>query len=518
MIPTADLPVHFLTIVLNGEPFIRYHINLLRTLPYRWHWHIVEGVADLCNDTGWSLEFGGKVPSNFHQNGLSIDGTSEYLDKLAALFPENVSLYRTKPGDIWKGKKEMVNAPLASIREECLLWQLDVDEYWTREQLVRGRELFLRNPDRTAAWYNCRFYVGPHLIVMDSESTGHRLTENWLRTWRYKPGYRWQAHEPPILTGQGPDGASVDIGNLNPFLAAETQKYGLVFQHKAYVLAKQLQFKELYYGYQGIVMNWLLLQKQTAFPVQLKEFFPWPFVSEGTQVIPDDLDGIETIPVPEKRSDVLSAPRSLESLSRFMDQLAADVYPEKPSLMHAEITERALEHLEKLFPLRAGMRVVDVGCGQGPALEYFRTHQMDYLGVTLGEEDLVACRAQGFNVEKMDQSFLVLPEHSHDLIWARHVIEHSIFPLFTLNEFNKVLRNDGMLYLEVPAPETSCHHERNPNHYSVLSKGAWRSLIERSGFTIAAEVDYSFVVPAGPDTYWGFYCRKNAGTSGAEAA
>lgn len=46
-----NLPVHFFTIVLNGEPFIRYHEHMLNKLPFEWHWHIVEGVAELTHDT-----------------------------------------------------------------------------------------------------------------------------------------------------------------------------------------------------------------------------------------------------------------------------------------------------------------------------------------------------------------------------------------------------------------------------------------------------------------------------------
>ena len=100
-------------------------------------------------------------------------------------------------------------------------------------------------------------------------------------------------------------------------------------------------------------------------------------------------------------------------------------------------------------------------------------------------------------------------DNSQDLVWARQVIEHSIFPLFTLEGFSRVLRPGGFLYLEVPAPETACHHERNPKYYSVFPKGCWRALLERCGFWIVGDVDFSFEVPAGPDLYWGFYCRKN---------
>ena len=82
-------------------------------------------------------------------------------------------------------------------------------------------------------------------------------------------------------------------------------------------------------------------------------------------------------------------------------------------------------------------------------------------------------------------------------------------PLFTLEGFSTIPKPGGVLYLEAPAPETCFHHERNPNHYSVLPKGCWQALLEQSGFRVLEDVDYSFAVPAGADIYWGFYCRKN---------
>ena len=509
MINTPELPVHFFTIVLNGEPFIRYHINVLNRLPFRWHWHVVEGVAELRHDTAWALAYGGAVPEAYHENGLSNDGTTNYLDRLAALFPDNVSVYRLEQGKMWDGKCTMINAPLNYIREECLLWQIDVDEFWTEDQLCRGRELFLRNREKTAAWYDCHFFVGPNLLISDTEAEGHRLSTNWLRTWRYTPGCRWASHEPPVLVRPGAKRAHLDIGRENPFLPDDTRHEGLVFQHKAYILKKQLRFKEAYYGYHGATMNWLLLQKQHDFPLQLKEFFPWPFVANGTLVIRDIQAGVKSIPLPEESEYVvLDTPQDLNKLSRFIKRMAQDIYPETPSLLHSEITSKALVKLEELFPLQPGMHVLDVGCGQGPALEYFSSRKLEYLGITLSEEDIAECRAKGYRVEKMDQSFLTFSNGSKDLVWARHVIEHSIFPLFTLEGFWKVLKPGGMLYLEAPAPETSCHHERNPNHYSVLPKGCWRALLERCGFKILGDVDYSFEVPAGPDVYWGFYCQK----------
>jgi len=99
------------------------------------------------------------------RQGRSIDGTSQYIDELVEKFPGKVTIYRKPPGQIWDGKREMVNAPLATIGDECLLWQIDADELWTASQLAAGRQLFLDHPGKTAAYYWCWFFVGPDRVV-----------------------------------------------------------------------------------------------------------------------------------------------------------------------------------------------------------------------------------------------------------------------------------------------------------------------------------------------------------------
>ena len=311
MTRSSELPIHFITIVLNGEPFIRYHINVLRHLPFKWHWHLVEGIAELKHDTAWSLVNGGHIGQSFHRDGLSNDGTTEYIDKLSSLFPDNISVYRPESGLFWDGKRSMVNAPLDSIKEECLLWQLDMDEFWTVEQLCTARDMFIRNPDKTAGFYYCEFFVGPNLVVSRRECKnrkpcnwpGECASKNlciWLRNWRYTPGCRWKAHEPPLLHRPNLDGSTSDLAEINPFFPQETEEFGLVFQHFAYVLPQQLMFKEKYYGYAGAYYLWLQLQKENSFPVKLKEFFPWTFLTDETLVNPPMAEGVVPIPLPRK--------------------------------------------------------------------------------------------------------------------------------------------------------------------------------------------------------------------------
>lgn len=201
----------------------------------------------------------------------------------------------------------------------------------------------------------------------------------------------------------------------------------------------------------------------------------------------------------------------LARLVSFITRIESETYPESPYIVHSEITSQVLETLITQFGINPDARILDIGCGQGPALDVFRDKgYLSAIGITLNDEDVRICREKGHDVRKMDQSFLEFPDRSFDFVWARHVIEHSIFPYFTLTEFARVLAPGGTLYLEVPAPETSCHHETNPNHYSVLGHGAWVSLLGRCGFIIRHEGRYTFPTPMGMDEYWGFVCSKSS--------
>jgi hypothetical protein len=276
------LPVHFFTIVLNGKPFIEYHIDMMRQLPFKWVWHIVEGVADLVHDTAWSRQAGGRIPDDVHDKGLSNDGTSEYIDALAKQFPGQVKVYRKGGGRFWDGKREMCNAPMASINENCLLWQLDADELWTAGQVARMRQMFLAEPDRTAAFFWCHFFFGPDRIISTRNCYAQNPRMEWLRVWRFSPGMKWAAHEPPVLAAIKPDGSRVDQATVKPFMHAETEKAGLVFQHFAYATREQVRFKESYYGYKGAVESWQRLQNMDRLPVPLKGTIAW--VNDHTMI------------------------------------------------------------------------------------------------------------------------------------------------------------------------------------------------------------------------------------------
>jgi len=264
-----EWPIHFFTIVLNGEPFIRYHIDVFRDLPFAWHWHIVEGVAELVRDTSWSVPNGGRITAEMHERGRSNDGTSAYLDGLSRTHPGSVTIYRAPEDSFWPGKCAMVNAPLAALHEPCLLWQLDVDELWTAENIIRTRELFLSEKDRSSAYFHCDYFVGPRKYV-SSLITWATYPDDWIRVWRFRPGMRWASHEPPKLV----DEQGRDVGRIRFFKRDETRALGITFQHFAYALESQVRFKETYYGYADAVSHWHRLQR-TRGPVNPARYLPW---------------------------------------------------------------------------------------------------------------------------------------------------------------------------------------------------------------------------------------------------
>ncbi|HEX4146666.1 MAG TPA: hypothetical protein VHY91_24400 [Pirellulales bacterium] len=272
-------PIRFFTIVLNGMPLLRYHLPMLRQLTIPWEWHIAEGLAVLRHDTAWprrkrwswhtplKLRSRGWLPHQLHRGGRSIDGTSEYLDEIAGIEPR-VRLFRKPVGEYWDGKREMVRAASAGLTTETLLWQLDSDELWTARQIAVAYAMFAAKPYKMAAFYWCRCFVGPELVVHGRYCYGNNGHDQWLRTWRARPGDLWQSHEPPFLTRAG-----VPLSR-DAFPHYETEQQGLVFEHYPFVTEEQVAFKEAYYGYRGAVRRWRRLQ-QAAPPVALRDYFHW---------------------------------------------------------------------------------------------------------------------------------------------------------------------------------------------------------------------------------------------------
>lgn len=275
-------------------PYLRHHLNEFLRLSCHWEWHIVEGIARLENDTSWSLSNGGTIPKHLVKNGLSVDGTSEYLDQIKEKHPSKIYLYRKKNGLMWGGKIEMIRAAFENAERPCLAWQIDSDELWTANQIESVMEAFIQQPKKTAAWFWCNYYVGPDIKVTTRNCYSQNPGVEWLRVWKYRPGDEWQSHEPPLLVRNNWRGRGMNVARINPLTHEETERMGAVFNHAAYATSEQVEFKENYYGYRGALAAWRSLQSNLPSRGEhpLSDYLPW--VKDNTRVsrvkptIPED--------------------------------------------------------------------------------------------------------------------------------------------------------------------------------------------------------------------------------------
>jgi hypothetical protein len=245
--------LNIFTIVLNGMPFIKHHYDELVKYEGKWQWVIVEGAAKNSRDTAWCAR---QAPQ------LSDDGTNEYVRELTG--KDRRVLHVSSP--LWDGKVMMVNTACVMFDQPGVLLQMDVDEFWTAQQLLDLRKLFRRPapPEFSVAQFKCRYFVGPDIITDSEYGYGNKPGE-WVRAWRWKSGMRFTAHEPPFLAGARRE----KLGRT------ATAQLGLVFDHCAWVLPEQVAYKERFYKYPLALDKWTRLQANTIWPVKLNRFFTW---------------------------------------------------------------------------------------------------------------------------------------------------------------------------------------------------------------------------------------------------
>jgi SAM-dependent methyltransferase len=187
-----------------------------------------------------------------------------------------------------------------------------------------------------------------------------------------------------------------------------------------------------------------------------------------------------------------------KKFQEYQQRALSTVYEEGRDSFHNELIPVLAKKYLAQLQINAHAKILDIGCGPGQFLHTAR--QLGYnntIGVTLSPEDLQACQDQNFDTLSADMSDLPLDDGLVDFIWCRHALEHSPYPLFTLFEFARVLRDQAQVYVEVPAPDNErvMLGEYNPNHYSVLGEKMWTALFMKAGFDIVSTEGYAIDIP-----------------------
>jgi len=164
-------------------------------------------------------------------------------------------------------------------------------------------------------------------------------------------------------------------------------------------------------------------------------------------------------------------------------------YDEGESGYHKQLTGEVVKSYVDPLNLAKDALILDLGCGPGYFLDEMKSRgYTNLVGVTLSPNDVKMCEDKGHTIKKYDLSFLPQEQgyydESVDFIFLRHALEHSPYPIFTLMEYNRVLKQNSKLYIEVPAPDCERKHEYNLNHYSIFGAAQLSALLERTGFNV----------------------------------
>ena len=165
------------------------------------------------------------------------------------------------------------------------------------------------------------------------------------------------------------------------------------------------------------------------------------------------------------------------------------IYAEGDSPFHKSLTADVVKQYVDPLNLPKDVHILDLGCGPGYFMDEMKTREYtNVTGVTLSTSDIDLCVSKGHTVKQYDLSFLPQKDgyydESVDFIFLRHALEHSPYPIFSLIEYNRLLKQGAKIYIEVPQPDCDRKHEWNPNHYSIFGQNQLAALLNRTGFSI----------------------------------
>lgn len=124
---------------------------------------------------------------------------------------------------------------------------------------------------------------------------------------------------------------------------------------------------------------------------------------------------------------------------------------------HSVWADGQIKFIESILSyLAPESHILDVGCGDGISLTKLNSLGFNVYGIDLNETKLEIARQNNNNVSLCDMHDLsIFEDEMFDVIISSHSLEHSYAPDIAIEQFNKVLKQDGQLFLVLPFPDTA---------------------------------------------------------------
>jgi len=165
------------------------------------------------------------------------------------------------------------------------------------------------------------------------------------------------------------------------------------------------------------------------------------------------------------------------SFQKHYEELLDDIYDQPDDGVHLGMAYNVFIRWVSGLDIST---VLDIGCGEG-GLSFLATVNfgLDYTGVAKGK-DVIVAKGKGINVVNEDFNFLSFKNNSFDVVFARHVLEHSPMPVLTLMEWQRVSKK----YLCLIAPNPDYYGWTGRNHYSVANQHQLVWWLRRAGWMV----------------------------------
>jgi SAM-dependent methyltransferase len=139
------------------------------------------------------------------------------------------------------------------------------------------------------------------------------------------------------------------------------------------------------------------------------------------------------------------------------------------------------------YRLEKTARILDLGCGGGYLVEFLgEIGFADIYGIDLSGETVRQCRERGaLRILPGDCSRTPFGGDGFDAIIAADVLEHLEKPVEALQEWRRILRAEGRLFITVPAFSFLwSRHDEVCHHYRRYTRFALRASLEEADFEV----------------------------------
>ena len=151
-----------------------------------------------------------------------------------------------------------------------------------------------------------------------------------------------------------------------------------------------------------------------------------------------------------------------------------------------------LKRYQNIIKYKDKETILDIGASTGTMLSIFKDAGWDVWGVEPSETAVKVAKKRGI---KMSQGFfenVKLPPNHFDVVLMNHTFEHVEDPLKVLKKIKRVLKKDGIVYIDVPNFDSWDAQVKGANwgylmpseHTFHYTSETLRKLMEKTGFEV----------------------------------